>query len=601
MEEKLLIILDDMWEEFDLKKELGIPSVLQRKGCSVLITTRNLNICQNMGCQKTIQLEKLHEEDALKLFHTNASINNSTISKSLVRDIVKQCRGVPIAIVAIARVLKNWPLNDWKVALKTLKTFKSILDVDDENLKDVGKCLKLSYDHLKEEKAKDLFLISSMFPEDEEIPIQVLSKIGIGLSSFGENDRHYSKRILEVHAVIRELIGSSLPLRGEGDLVKMHDLVREVALWIGDKDIQSTTDLKNPIKENLRYLLWKNDDFPDEFDGKKLEFLLIILRGSKDLDVSETFFNEMRRLKVFILEGYKYYKRTQALSLVNSLQPLKDIRTLILKNLELGDISILGNLLNLETLEFFYCSLIELPIEFLNLKKLRSLEVNGCEIENNNPFKVLERCSQLEELTFIGNGCDEEENNAISQNRSPLALHKYCISSYDLSYYFKIHGSMSRCFQIDKLSHLLSATTFKKLVERAELLILEGVGEQRIWRNLVPDLVAIDEGGTLNDLIVLHLSSYPHMECLVDTNGHNSGVTAFYTLVELYLFRIDIEDLCWGPLPSSFLEQLEIMKLKKCQKLRSIFSKGNFNLCHLKSIELEDCPMLTTIFQPCTA
>ncbi|XP_054813439.1 disease resistance protein SUMM2-like [Prosopis cineraria] len=410
MEEKLLVILDDMWEEFDLKKELGIPSVLQRKGCSVLITTRNLNICQNMGCQKTIQLEKLHEEDALKLFHINASINNSTISKSLVQDIVKQYGGVPVAIEAVARMLKNWPPNDWKIALKTLKSSKSILDVNDENLKDVDKCLKLSYDNLKKEKAKELFLISSMFLEDEEIPVQVLSKIGIGLSSFGENDKDYSEKILEVHAAIRELTSSSLLLSSERDLVKMHDLVREVALRIEDKYIQSITDLKKPIKENLRYLLWKNDNFPDEFNGKKLEFLLIFLSGSEDLDLSETFFNEMR----------------------------------------------------------------------------------------------------------------------------------------------------------NELSHLVSDATFKKLVKRAELLILEGEHEQRIWKNLVPDLVAIDEEETLNDLIILHLSSYPHMECLVDTNGHNSGVTAFCNLVELHLSRMDIEDLFSGSQPSSFLEQLEIMRLKEC-------------------------------------
>ncbi|XP_054813444.1 putative disease resistance protein At3g15700 [Prosopis cineraria] len=84
MEEKLLIILDDMWEEFDLKKKLGIPSISQHKDCSVLITTCNINICQNMGCQKIIQLEKLNEEDALNLFHANASMNNSNISKKLV-------------------------------------------------------------------------------------------------------------------------------------------------------------------------------------------------------------------------------------------------------------------------------------------------------------------------------------------------------------------------------------------------------------------------------------------------------------------------------------------------------------------------------------
>ncbi|XP_028788247.1 disease resistance protein At4g27190-like [Neltuma alba] len=593
--EKLLIILDDVWEKFDLIENLGIPS--RHKGCNLLITTRSSRVCKEMGC-RMIELHMLNNKEALKLFDAHAKLNNSPRGlKGMPEKIVEHCGGIPVAIVAIARVLKSQPTPVWKDALKTLEDH-----VVDQDLNDAYKCLKLSYDNLKNEKAKELFLISSLFPEDYQVPIQVLTKIGTGLGSFGENDIHHLARS-EVDGAIMELIDSSLLLHGEYEYVKMHDLVRDVALKIGAKDIQSLIDSKMRIKENLRYfLIWNNDDFPTNFDGSKLEVLLIILDDSEEFKVSCAFFKEMMRLKVLVLFDNYYYTRTPALSLMNSLQSLKDIRTLILKNLDLGDISILGDLLSLGTIWFYYCSINELPSEFLKLKMLRSLEVERCKIEKNNPFEVIERCSQLEELTFVDNWFDNEEKDAISQNGSPLTLHRYCISSKDLSGYFEKYGSMSRCIRIDdQLSHLVSEATFKQLVRRAELLILKGEDAQRIWKNLIPDIVATDDRGMMNDLIVLHLSSCPYTKFPIYTKDHDYGVAAFRNLVGIHLSKVEVEDLCHGSLPSGVWEQLEIMKLNGCHRLQSILSNGNYNLCHLKSLQLEDCPMLVTVFQPSTA
>ncbi|XP_028798977.1 disease resistance protein SUMM2-like [Neltuma alba] len=595
MGKKLLIILDDVWEKFDLRENLGIPS--DHKGCTLLITTRSANVCMEMEC-RMIELQMLNKKEALKLFEAHAKLNNSPRGlKGMPEKIVEHCGGIPVVIVAIARALKNKPATIWKDALKSLED-RAV----DQHLEVAYKCLKLSYDNLKNQKSKELFLISSLFPEDYRVPIQVLTKIGIGLGSFEENDRYHLARS-KVHEAIMELMDFSLLLHGGDECVEMHDSIREVALWIGDRDIQSLIDLKMPMKKSLRYLLWKNDDFMTNFDGSKLEVLLIFLDGSKEFKVSSAFFKEMMRLKVLVLFNNYYYERTPALLLMNSFQSLKDIRTLILKNLDLGDISILGNLLSLGTIWFYDCSINELPSEFLKLNKLRSLEVERCEIEKNNPFEVMESCSQLEELKFVDNRCDNEEKDEISQNGSPLTLHRYCISSQDLSGYLEKYDFMSRCLQMDdQLSHLVSKATFNQLARRAELLILEGEDAQRIWENLILDIVAIDERDLMNDLIVLNLSSCPTMECLIDSEDHDySDMAPFCNLGELHLSKVGVEDLCRGPPPSGFLKQLEIMKLNECPRLKSILSNGNYNLRHLKSMKLEDCPMLASVFQLSTA
>ncbi|KAK4253903.1 hypothetical protein QN277_010520 [Acacia crassicarpa] len=594
MDQKLLIILDDVWVKFDLTEKLGIPFGHQQKGCNLLITTRSSRVSIEMGCQ-TIQLHILTDKEALNLFEAHTSLNNSSRGfKGMPQKIVKHCRGVPIAIVALARALKNEPVSVWKDALKTLEDGGL-----DQNLEEAYKCLKLSYDNLKSQKAKELLLIYSLFPEDSEIPVNLLIKTGIGLGSFNENDKYHLIRS-EVHVAIMELIHSSLLLNDEKECVKMHDLVREVALRIGDKDMQSLLDLEKPIKGNLRYLFWKTDKLFDEIDGNKLEFLSIWLDDSKGFNVTDTFFKKMTSIKVLILAPDE---NDPALPLMmNSLLPLKSVQTLILANLELGDISVLGNLLTLVTLWFSDCLIVELPKEFLKLKKLRSLEVEKCKIKRNNPFEVIEMCSKLEELTFVGNVCENEGKDAISHNGSPLTLHRYCISyEDDLSDYFEKYGSMSRCFLADELSNLVSHATFKQLVERAEILSLKGEVRQRMWKNLVPDIFPIDKQGVMNDLIVLHLSSRPNMEYLIDTKDHDPSMSAFCNLAELHLSEMGVEDLCRGPPPSGFLEQLEMLKLTMCSELKSILFNANYNLCHLESMELEDCPKLMSVFQPYTA
>ncbi|KAI9111278.1 hypothetical protein K1719_017690 [Acacia pycnantha] len=455
-----LIILDDVCVEFDVTEKLGIPFGHQQKGCNLLITTRNSHVCTKMGCQM-IQLHTLTNEEALNLFESHVGLNNSYHGFNRVtKKIVKYCGGVPVAIVALARALKNQPISAWKDALKTLED-RGI----DQNLEEAYKCLKLSYDNLKRQKAKELLLISSLFPWDFKIPIKLLIKIGIGLGSFKENDKYHSIRS-EVHGAIMELIYSSLLLNDEVECVKMHDLVREVALWIGENDIQFLLGLEKPIKGNLRYLFWNTNKFPDEIDGNCLE---------------------------------------------------------------LGDICVLGNLLTLMALWFVSCSIDELPKEFFKLKKLSSLEVEACKIKRKNPFEVIEMCSQLEELTFVCNECVDEEKDAISHNGSPLTLHRYCISSEDVLDYSKKYGE-------------------------------DG---QRMWKTLVPDIVPIDKQGVMNDLIVLHLSSHPNMEYLIDTKDCDPSMSAFCNLTKLYLCEVGIEDLCRGPPPSGFFEQLEILKLTR--------------------------------------
>ncbi|MCI51916.1 disease resistance protein (CC-NBS-LRR class) family protein, partial [Trifolium medium] len=87
---------------------------------------------------------------------------------------------------------------------------------------------------MKNEKAKKLFLICSLFREDEEIPIEVLTRLCIGTGVFEVDNGSYGHARNQVFTAADILIDSCLLLLADEECVKMHDLIRDVAQWIAN-------------------------------------------------------------------------------------------------------------------------------------------------------------------------------------------------------------------------------------------------------------------------------------------------------------------------------------------------------------------------------
>ncbi|XP_027337497.1 disease resistance protein At4g27190-like [Abrus precatorius] len=161
---KILLILDDVWNPINFD-EIGIPRKDNHKGCRIFLTTREMKVCQSMGWEKIIQLGFCSGEDAWTLFKKHAHISDC-FSKRL---LAKECEGLPVAIAAIASSLKGEQrLEKWKSTLKSLQKSVPMHGVD-ESLIEVYKCLRYTYDNLRNEEAKKLFLLCSLFPEDAEL------------------------------------------------------------------------------------------------------------------------------------------------------------------------------------------------------------------------------------------------------------------------------------------------------------------------------------------------------------------------------------------------------------------------------------------------
>ncbi|XP_044473655.1 probable disease resistance protein At1g61300 [Mangifera indica] len=120
-EKRILIILDDIWRRIQLEK-IGIPFGTDHGGCKIVLTSRRKNVCDQMGCDKTFIVGTLTKQESWALFKelVGMDVENSIIS-SIAREITAECDGLPIAIVTVARALKNRGMYEWRDALQQLK------------------------------------------------------------------------------------------------------------------------------------------------------------------------------------------------------------------------------------------------------------------------------------------------------------------------------------------------------------------------------------------------------------------------------------------------------------------------------------------------
>ncbi|KAM0044599.1 putative P-loop containing nucleoside triphosphate hydrolase [Helianthus debilis subsp. tardiflorus] len=235
--EKVLIILDDVWEELKLH-ELGIPCGVDYWNCKILLTSRSRDVCEAMNA-KIISVNPLEEKEAWTLFERVVGKTkwDNTLKKIALK-IVRECYGLPLFVQALGKALKKKEVNIWKTALRRLQ---APIDGDVTYKREGLLQLKLSYDYLEDEVAKSCFLLCSMFPEDGTISLKRLISYGLGLGIF-DSPHSIQDAKDRVRLAVESLKSSFLLfpeerfsfiiLTEEEEYFKMHDLVREMALFI---------------------------------------------------------------------------------------------------------------------------------------------------------------------------------------------------------------------------------------------------------------------------------------------------------------------------------------------------------------------------------
>ncbi|RVW17214.1 putative disease resistance protein [Vitis vinifera] len=377
-EEKILVILDDIWGKLDLR-EIGIPYGDDHKGCKVLLTSRDHQVLsKDMRTQKEFHLKHLRDDEAWDLFKKTAG---DSVEKPELRpiavDVAKKCDGLPVAIVTIANALKDEMVGVWENALEELRRSAptNIRGVS----KDVYSCLELSYNHLKGAEVKSLFLLCALLG-DGDISMDRLLQHAMGLNLF-EGFYSWTKATNKLITLVQNLKDSSLLLEGEdGDnhrysslcfdenentFVRMHDVVRDVARSIASKDphrfvvreavgSQEAVDLRgwqgtNECKNCTRIsLICRNmDELPQGLVCPQLEFFL--LNSSNDdpyLKIPDAFFQDTKQLRILDLSKVSLTPSPSSLGFLSNLQTLR------LNQCQIQDITVIGELKKLQVLSW---------------------------------------------------------------------------------------------------------------------------------------------------------------------------------------------------------------------------------------------------------
>uniref|UniRef100_F6HVD2 Disease resistance RPP13-like protein 1 n=1 Tax=Vitis vinifera TaxID=29760 RepID=F6HVD2_VITVI len=226
---KFLLILDDVWNEnFDSWDFLCMPMRSGEPGSKLIVTTRNEGVASITRTYRAYRLHELAYKDCLSVF-TQQALGKSNFDahshlKEVGEEIVRRCKGLPLAAKALGGMLRNQVSHD---AWENILTSK-IWDLP-EDKSQVLPALKLSYHHLPSH-LKKCFAYCSIFPKGYEFDKDELIQLWMAEGFFQqtkENTRPEdlgSKYFYDLLSRIRELENLQ-DLRGKLSISGLHNVV----------------------------------------------------------------------------------------------------------------------------------------------------------------------------------------------------------------------------------------------------------------------------------------------------------------------------------------------------------------------------------------
>jgi hypothetical protein len=229
---KALVVLDDV-TTFEQLKSLCRNPKLFGLGSVLIVTTRDMRLLNLFKVHYVCTMMEMNEMESLQLFCWHAFRQPSPIKDfyELSRNVVAYCGGLPVALEVLGCYLSERTKAEWRSVLSKLKRIPN---------DQVQEKLRISYDGLKDDMEKDIFLDICCF--------------------FIGKDRAYVTNILNgcgLHADIgiSVLVERSLVKIEKNNKLAMHDLIRDMG-----REIVRKRSAKEPGK---RSRLWIREDVHD--------------------------------------------------------------------------------------------------------------------------------------------------------------------------------------------------------------------------------------------------------------------------------------------------------------------------------------------------
>ena len=638
MEERFLIILDDVWEKIDLDC-LGVPQPEHQKGSKIILTSRSLEVCKAMMTDIEVKVRILNGEEAWKLFSRYAG---EVVSLEHIRPFAEavagECCGLPLAIITMGAAMRGKTMVKlWKHALNELRRSSPCVGVKNH----VYNHLKWSYDSLEGNNVKACFLYCCLFPEDFSIEESELVRCWIAEGLIDE--KHDFENSVNSGIAVIEILKDSCLLE-DGDYegtVKMHDVVRDVAIWIASSSpedefkflvrtgIGLSEILEVELSDSLGRVSFMNNRIIKLPDCEKQCYRAstLLLQGNFPLEkVPESFLQAFQALRVLNMSG----SRIQ--SLPPSLLQLGELRALLLRECKfLEELPPIGALSRLQMLDLCATRIKELPEGMENLINLRQVNLSRTHYLERIQAGIVTKWACLEVLDMtLSNyhwgtkGEVEEEQTNFEELGCLKRLFSLsirlknipCLGSEDLTWIGRLRRFQ---FFIGSTANSLPTRHDKR---RVTISGLDLSGEWIGWLLMNASSLVLNCCWGLNemlqDLAIYSADNYAAMNtvdgfiCLksLTISSSNSylrpggGCAApcdlLPNLEELYLhgltYLASISELV-GHLGLLF-SKLKLIEVVRCPKMKCLLSYGNFilNLPNLETTRISFCEQLEELF-----
>uniref|UniRef100_A0A6N2M6W5 Uncharacterized protein n=1 Tax=Salix viminalis TaxID=40686 RepID=A0A6N2M6W5_SALVM len=583
--QRWILILDDLWKSFELL-EVGIPVPL--KGCKLLITTRSKEICRQMNSKNNVRVNPLSNEEAWTLFMEE----------------IGHDRPLSPQVEQVAEIQGVDGMHEWRYTLEELKQSKVPQDKVEE---EVFQILRFSYTHLSDEALQECFLYCGLFPEDFEIHREDLIDylIDEGLVKGKSREAEINKG----HTMLDRLERACLLERlGCGHWVKMHDLIRDMAIQILEENSRAIVKAGAQLKELPDAEEWSEKLTSVSLMHNQIEEIrsghsprcpnlsTLFLHDNRQLGfIADSFFKQLHGLKVLDLS------RTNIECLPDSVSDLEGLTSLLLTDCwRLSSVPSLKKLRALKRLDLSNARLKKFPHGMECLSNLRYLRMNGCG-EKKFPGGILPKLSRLhvfilEEWIIDGVGAMHEERYA------PVTVEGKevgCLRKLErLECHFEDQSNYLENLKSQNATQ--SLRTYKIVV--GELTKYDGRDLKNNYKYRGSKVVFF---GNLNtnrygDFLVHTSNDIQQLICkCIDAGSIGDDFPVKYSCME----RLVISSwFCSAPLPqpspsyNGIFSTLKLLSISGCKSMKKLFPPVLLQyLINLEEIKVEDCEKMEEI------
>ncbi|XP_004295456.1 PREDICTED: disease resistance protein RPM1-like [Fragaria vesca subsp. vesca] len=377
---RYLVVLDDMWD-VKVWKEVRASLLDKGLGSRIIITTRKEDIASSsFGVESHVHhIQPLQKIDAWELFRRKAfSTNHDKACPPelglLARELVGKCEGLPLAVVALGGLMSSKKSPDqWHRVCKSLNWHLN----NNLLLDPVKSLLLLSFNDLPSQ-LKHCFLYCSLFPEDYLVQRKRLIRLWIA-EGFVEHAKGVTPEEVADGYLLELCFRSMLQVverneTGRPRQVKMHDLMRELALSTSEKEKFGHVHDKREVMEDissrrLSIQMTSNEGETKSCPGmSKIRSLLVFSSNMSSLCFSNALLSRFKLLRSLDLEGVQIDKLPDAVVYFFNLRYL-NLRGSLIKELP----EAIGCLHNLQFLNIRDTKIEALPQGITKLLNLRHL------------------------------------------------------------------------------------------------------------------------------------------------------------------------------------------------------------------------------------